>query len=68
MLGPNYKTTLLGSAAILGAAGHLLSGVANGDFSTLGTDGPIIMAGLMGLFAKDHNVTGGDTKQPGTVK
>lgn len=59
MLGPNWKTTMLGASAILGAIAHTLNGVATGDLSTLGTDLLIMIAGLQGLVAKDNNVTGG---------
>jgi hypothetical protein len=60
----NWKTTLAGVAAMLTAAGHLAGAVSDGNFSTLGTDGSMILAGLGLLFAKDHNVTGGTTRQP----
>jgi hypothetical protein len=59
----NWKTTALGIAAILTAGGHLLSSVAAGDFSSLAVDGGVIITGVMGLVAKDANVTGGTTPQ-----
>lgn len=59
----NWKTTLAGSGAILVAGGSLLTHLSAGDFSTVGTDGAVIIAGLIGLFAKDSNVTGGTVKQ-----
>lgn len=59
----NWKTTAAGVAVILTAAGHLLTAVTSGDFSTLSTDGPLIFAGIIGLVSKDHNVTGGDVRQ-----
>lgn len=59
----NWKTTLAGASAILIAAGHMLSAISGGDFSTILTDGPIILTGLIGLFAKDSNVTGGTVQQ-----
>lgn len=59
----NWKTTAAGLATVLTAGGHLLTGIVAGDFSSLGTDGPIILAGLIGLFAKDNNVTGGTVRQ-----
>ena len=60
----NWKTTLMGAAAILTSGGHLLGSVASGDFGSIGTDGSAILAGLGLLFAKDFNVTGGTTRQP----
>lgn len=63
MFGPNWKTTATGLAAILVAAGNLLTHASSGDFSTVPTDVPIILAGLVGLFAKDNNVTGGTVRQ-----
>lgn len=64
MLGmTNWKTTAAGAATILTAAGHLLSGASHGDWSGLGTDVPLIFAGLVGILAKDHNVTGGTIQQ-----
>lgn len=64
MFGANWKTTAAGLATILTAAGHLLTNVVAGDFSTFATDGILIISGLTGLFAKDNNVTGGTVKQP----
>lgn len=59
----NWKTTAAGAAAILTAGGHLINALVNGDFSTIATDGPVIIAGLIGLLAKDSNVTGGTVRQ-----
>lgn len=61
----NWKTTVAGAAAVLGAVAHLLNGFANGDWSmsSLTTDMTAISAGIGLLFAKDGNVTGGDTRQ-----
>ncbi len=55
----NWKTTLAGAATILTASGSLLAHLSAGDFSTLGTDGAIILAGFIGILAKDNDVTGG---------
>lgn len=63
MLGKNWKTTLTGTAAILTAGGHLLTALASGDFNVAVMDAGVIFAGLQGLFAKDHNVTGGTVPQ-----
>lgn len=63
MFGPNWKTSAAGLATILTAAAHLLTALASGDFSALATDIPLVLAGLVGLFAKDSNVTGGTVKQ-----
>ena len=59
----NWKTTSAGLAAMLSAAGHLLTAVAGGDFTTIMTDLPMIFGGLGLMAAKDYNVTGGDTRQ-----
>lgn len=59
----NWKTTLAGSAALLTALGSLLTHAAAGDYSTIGTDGAVILASLIGIFAKDANVTGGTVRQ-----
>ena len=49
----NWKTTGAGVGGILLAAGHLLTTVTAGDYSSVMTDGGVILAGLVGLFAKD---------------
>ena len=54
----NWKTTIAGVAALMSAAGHLLNAIANGDTSTIATDGPLIIAAIGVIFAKDSNVTG----------
>jgi len=61
----NWKTTAAGVGAILGAAASLITMVSKGqlDGTLLTTDLGIISAGLAGLFAKDHNVTGGSVRQ-----
>ncbi len=61
----NWKTTTGGIGAILLAAGGLLSMFSKGqvDGTLLLTDLGIISAGVTGLFAKDHNVTGGTVPQ-----
>ncbi len=57
----NWKTSATGVAAILGAVASLISMIAEGkvDGNILMTDFGVISAGIMGLFAKDKNVTGG---------
>lgn len=64
-MGANYKTTAAGIGAILGAAASLITMFSKGqvDGTLLMTDIGIISAGFTGLFAKDHNVTGGDVRQ-----
>lgn len=62
-LPPNWKTTGAGIGAIIIAAGSLISHVSAGDLSTIATDGAIILSGVIGLVAKDSNVTGGTVKQ-----
>jgi flagellar hook protein FlgE len=61
----NWKTTLGGVGAILGAAASLATMFSKGqvDGTMLMTDLGIIGAGFTGLFAKDHNVTGGTVRQ-----
>lgn len=56
----NWKTTLTGLGAIAGGASALFSALSKGnvDFNTVSMDLGIIVAGIMGLVAKDHNVTG----------
>lgn len=49
----NWKTTALGASAVLTAGGHLLHAVASGDFSTIATDLPALLAGIGLLFAPD---------------
>jgi hypothetical protein len=57
----SWKTTSAGAAAIFGAVASLLSMASKGqiDGNVLMTDIGVISAGIMGLFAKDNNVTGG---------
>lgn len=59
----NWKTTALGAAAIFTAGAHLLTQLAAGDIGAIFVDGPVILAGVMGLFAKDADVTGGSVRQ-----
>mgnify|MGYP001591219693 CR=1 FL=1 len=61
----NWKTSAAGIAAILGAAASLISMFSSGqvDGNILMTDFGVIAAGITGLFAKDHNVTGGTVSQ-----
>lgn len=61
----NWKTSAAGIAAILGAAASLISMFSKGsvDGNILMTDLGVISAGVTGLFAKDHNVTGGNVQQ-----
>jgi hypothetical protein len=54
----SWRTSLLGGGAVLTAAGHLLTNLASGDFSSVPVDGMAIMTGLGLLFAKDHKVGG----------
>jgi hypothetical protein len=49
----NWKTTFLGAGAFLGALGHMLTALANGDTSSLAHDVPIILTGLGLIMAKD---------------
>ena len=64
-MGANWKTTAAGVGAILGAAGGLVTMFSKGqvDGTLFMTDLGIISAGFTGLFAKDHNVSGGDVRQ-----
>ena len=64
-MGANWKTSAAGVGAILGAAASLFTMFSKGtvDGAMLVTDLGIISAGITGLFAKDHNVTGGDVRQ-----
>ena len=59
----NWKTTIAGLATICTSLGVIFAGLKSGDTSSIGTQIPVILAGVTGLFAKDWNVTGGDTKQ-----
>jgi hypothetical protein len=59
----NWKTTASGSAAILVAAAHFLTGLVAGDTSGWGADFAAISAAIGLLFAKDANVTGGTVRQ-----
>lgn len=61
----SWKTTITGVGAIAGgvvALAHALTSTPV-DFNTVMAALGIISAGLMGLVAKDANVTGGSTKQ-----
>jgi L-lactate utilization protein LutB len=60
----NWKTTVTGIGAVAAGIAALCTALSKGnlDFNTIVTDAGIIVAGITGLFAKDHNVTGaGDT-------
>jgi len=61
----NWKTTLGGTGAILGAAASLATMFSKGqvDGTMLMTDLGIIGAGIASLFAKDHDVKGGTVRQ-----
>ena len=61
--GTNWKTTTLGIAAIFTAGAHLATALSSGDFNTAIPDVGVMIAGAVGLFAKDHNVTGGNVRQ-----
>lgn len=63
MFGPNWKTTLAGAAAIAAGIAHVLVSLSNGDLNAAVIDAGVIFAGIQGLFAKDHNVTGGTVSQ-----
>lgn len=49
----NYKTTITGVAAVLGALAHLLTALAGGDTSTIIPDVVAISTGLGLVFAHD---------------
>lgn len=61
----NWKTTLGGAGAILAALASLATMFSKGqvDGNILLTDFGVVAAGVTGLFAKDHNVTGGTVQQ-----
>ena len=59
----NWITTLTGIGTVATAIGTMATGLAHGDFSVIGTQGPGLIAGIGLLFAKDFNVTGGTIKQ-----
>lgn len=62
----NWKTTLTGVAGFFIAAMQTYNAP---TFSAAAHDPRVQMAvivGILGLIAKDHNVTGGDTGQPST--
>jgi hypothetical protein len=48
-----YRTTVAGVAAVLGALAHLLNALANGDTSTIIADLTAFSGGLGLIFAKD---------------
>lgn len=49
----NWKTSLLGGGALTGAAANLINDPTNWKQSVL-----MALVGLLGLFAKDQDVTG----------
>lgn len=51
----NWKTTIAGAGALLTALGHLMNALSNGDTSSLASDGPLIIAAIGVIFAKDSN-------------
>jgi hypothetical protein len=55
----NPKTTIAGATAFCIAAGHLLTALGHGDFSTIWADGPAIVAGIGLIFGMDAK---GETK------
>ena len=59
----NWKTTTAGLATIFAAIAHGFTSLSGGDFNTLWLDVMGVAAGVQGLVAKDHNVTGGDVRQ-----
>jgi hypothetical protein len=61
----NYKTTISGVLAVLGAVVALGNAFVNGtiDATTIGTAITTFTAGIGLIFAKDNNVTGGTVKQ-----
>lgn len=58
----NWRTTLLGVGALLSAAGPAVTSVASGHVPDPNTIG-LVFAGILGIFAKDSNVTGGTKQQ-----
>jgi hypothetical protein len=54
----NWKTTLAGVAAVIGTISHCVSA---GTVTSI--DIAAFTAGVGMIFAKDHNVTGGDVRQ-----
>jgi hypothetical protein len=61
----NWKTTAAGAAMILGAVADVLTQLSNSswDITRLQLDFTAAAGGVGMLFAKDHNVTGGDVRQ-----
>ncbi len=61
----NWKTSTAGTAAIATAIATLLTAFGSGhlDPTTIGQGVVGLITGIGFLYAKDHNVTGGDTKQ-----
>lgn len=59
-MGKNWKTTLGG---ILAAAGTAMQASSNGTVKLMGIIAGAVGVGLLGLTAKDKNVTGGNTPQ-----
>jgi hypothetical protein len=53
----NWKTTIAGLGAIFVSLGDLFNQVASGNAASgnVKTDAGIILAGIIGLMAKDHN-------------
>lgn len=64
-MGKNYKTTISGILAILGAIVALGNAFMNGtmDATTIGTAITAFTAGIGLILAKDSNVTGGTVGQ-----
>lgn len=59
----NWKTTVAGIGAMASAIGPALIALSNGDWNVMAAALPGIFAGLVGVFAKDNNVTGGSVPQ-----
>lgn len=58
----NWKTSAAGAALMLGALADVLSYAGKGQLTpNLSADLTAIAGGIMGLVAKDANVTGGGT-------
>jgi len=49
----NWKTTLLGAATILSSLATILTDLAGGDVTDALKVVPVVLAGLIGIWAKD---------------
>lgn len=65
ILGPSWKTTAAGLAAVLSALAHIADGIANGKPIDWTVSIAGITSGIGLLFARDNKVT---SEQAGAVK